>query len=206
MQNSEPYSSPLSNFSIEDDDENEFIYDGDSYNNYYICTKEFKATEDFQIDILEDDIVTLNSFSNNYIHGKNLRTNIEGLFPIYYIERLDGNTIFFRCKKAMEFASVNDEIFLIRDSLSIQNYPGYNITRGEQGSFSIDNLEPIFMDDEIRKKYEALYNKETDNDDNNSLPQSSDNMKISREDLKGTEINERNKQPDASNIIEKILS
>jgi len=49
-------------FSIKNDDENEFIYDGDSFDNYYLCTIKFKAKENFQIDILENDIVTLNSF------------------------------------------------------------------------------------------------------------------------------------------------
>jgi len=142
------------------DNENEYT------NDCYLCVKEFNAINDSQIDIKENDIVSLNSFSGVYISGKNLNTKTEGLYPIYYIESLNGNPIFFRCKKEMEFAKVNDEIFLIYDSPSSQIYPGYNITKGEQGSFMKNNLEPIIMDDETRNKYEALY------DDNNSYPQS----------------------------------
>jgi len=71
----------------------------------------------------------------------------------------------------MEFASVNDEIFLIRDSSS-EICPGYNITRGVKAFFSIINLEPIIMDDETRSRYEALYDEEIDNnEENNSLSQ-----------------------------------
>jgi len=65
----------------------------------------------------------------------------------------------------MEFASVNDEIFLIRN-IESKYYPGYNITRDEQGFFPISKLEPIYMNDETRNRYEALYNEDTDNNEN----------------------------------------
>ena len=185
------YSSPISNYIIDHSNSSSlrdtgFDYINSSYsefqninndngnestNDWYLCVKEFIARDDSQIDIKVDEIVTLKKFSGNYIFGKNEKTKKEGLFPIYYIERLDGNYIFFRCKKEMEFASVNDEIFLILESFSSEMYPGYNITKGEQGYFIRDYLEPIFMDDELRNGYEALYNEETDNDDNNSLSQ-----------------------------------
>jgi len=122
----------------------EIINDNEILNDNYLCIKEFKAKEDFQINIQVNDIITLTSFSGNYIFGKNLNTNAEGFFPIYYIERLDGNIVFFRCREAMECASVNDEIFLLRDSSSTEKYPGYNITKGIQGTFYINNLDPIF--------------------------------------------------------------
>ena len=148
-----------------ENDNNETNFD---ISKLYICTKEFKAKEDYQIDLKLNDIVTINQFTGKYILGKKCDTNKEGLFPIYYIERLDGNIIFFRCKKETEYASVNDEIFLIREMES-NYYPGYNITRDEQGFFSITNLEPIIMNNETRNKYEALYYKEKYDDNNSSI-------------------------------------
>jgi len=152
--------------------EDEFNYYNDvidnviNINNQYICSKEFKAKEDFQIDLKLNDVVTINQFTNNYVLGKNCNTNSEGLFPIYYIERLDGKPLFFRCKEELEYASINEEIFLMQE-LESDYYPGYNITRDEPGFFPINKLEPIYMNDEVRKRYEALYNEETDNDGDN---------------------------------------
>jgi len=141
------------------------IQDDNDISKQYVCTKEFKAKEDFQIDLKLNDVVTINQFTGKYVLGKNCDTNREGLFPIYFIERLDGKPIFFRCKEELEYASINDEIFLNRETES-DYYPGFNITRDEQGFFSISILEQIVMDNDARSKYEALYGEETDNDDN----------------------------------------
>jgi len=171
FQNPEYYTSPsiMTNNNNQDEDEGEFTDDSDDINGKYLCTKKFNAKEEeFQIDLHLNDLVTINQFTGKYILGKNCRTNCEGLFPIYYIDSLDGNYVFFRCKEEMEFASVNDEIFLLRESAS-EHYPGYNITKGEQGIFSISKLEPIIMDDETRNKYETLYYKEKDEDSSSSI-------------------------------------
>jgi len=178
----------MTNINIHDN-EVEILNDYDDYNNAYSCTKEFKAKNVSQIDINVDDVVTIKEFTGKYILGKNLTTNKEGHIPIYFIERMDGNTIFFYCKKEMESASVNDEIFLIRDNMSINMYPGYNITKGKKGYFNIDNLEQIIMDDEILNEYEALYYNETVND--NSLTDRESPKKVDRETIEnGTIENE----------------
>jgi len=122
----------------------------------YVCKKEFKAKEDFQIDLQLNDTLTVNQFTGKYILGRNCRSNHEGLFPIYYIESLEHNYTFYLCKEEMEFASVNDEIFLLGENDG-DYYPGYNITKGEQGMFCKSKLEPIEMDDNRRNSYEYLY-------------------------------------------------
>jgi hypothetical protein len=157
----------------EDDDNEELIDESDSIIGKYLCTKEFKANEDFQIDLQLNDLVTINQFSGKYILGKNCRSKAEGLFPIYYIDSIDGNYVFFRCKEDMEFASVNDEIFLLREADN-DYYPGYNITKGEQGIFNLSKLEPIVMDDNKRNEIEGLYEvKNKDNESKSSLRQQS---------------------------------
>ncbi|KAG4099027.1 hypothetical protein H8356DRAFT_1669871 [Neocallimastix lanati (nom. inval.)] len=157
----------------EDDDNEELIDELDSIIGKYLCTKEFKANEDFQIDLQLNDLVTINQFSGKYILGKNCRSKAEGLFPIYYIDSIDGNYVFFRCKEDMEFASVNDEIFLLREADN-DYYPGYNITKGEQGIFNLSKLEPIVMDDNKRNEIEGLYEvKNKDNESKSSLRQQS---------------------------------
>jgi len=151
----------------EEDDNEEFGEDG--IIGKYLCIKEFKAKEDFQIDLNFNDIVTIIHFSGKYILGKNCRSDAEGLFPIYYIDSLDGNYIFFRCKEDMEFASVNDEVFLLRVA-DHDYYNGYNITKGEQGIFNIKKLEPIIIDDKRKSEIEALYEDKSTNDtDKNSI-------------------------------------
>jgi hypothetical protein len=73
----------------------------------------------------------------------------------------------------MEFASVNDEIFLLREADN-DYYPGYNITKGEQGIFNLSKLEPIVMDDNKRNEIEGLYEvKNKDNESKSSLRQQS---------------------------------
>jgi len=149
-----------SNSNFQDEDDNDDTTDDiDSIVGKYVCMKEFKAKEDFQIDLHLNETVTVNQFTGKYILGKNCSSNAEGLFPIYYIDSLDGNYVFFRCKEEMEFASVNDHIFLLREADN-DYYPGYNITKGEQGIFCLSKLEPIIMDDSERDKYEHLYNEE----------------------------------------------
>ncbi|ORX47903.1 hypothetical protein BCR36DRAFT_330113 [Piromyces finnis] len=156
------HSAMTSSSNLQDDDDNDD--DIDSIVGKYVCTKEFKAVEDFHIDLQVNDTVTVNQFSGKYILGKNCSSGAEGLFPIYYIDSLDGNYVFFRCKEEMEFASVDDQIFLLREADN-NYYPGYNITKGEQGIFCLSKLEPIIMDDAERSKYESIYNKEIHHDD-----------------------------------------
>ncbi|OUM66760.1 hypothetical protein PIROE2DRAFT_5973, partial [Piromyces sp. E2] len=156
-----------SNSNFQDDDDNEDTADDNDIDGIvgkYVCMKEFKAKEDFQIDLQLNDTVTVNQFTGKYILGKNCSSGAEGLFPIYYIDSLDGNYVFFRCKEEMEFTSVNDQIFLLREADN-DFYPGYNITKGEQGIFSLSKLEPIIMDDSERDKYGHLYNEEINRTD-----------------------------------------
>lgn len=164
----------------EEDENEEFVDDG--IIGKYLCTKEFKAKEDFQIDLQLNDVVTINQFTGKYILGKNCRSEAEGLFPIYYIDSIDGNYVFFRCKEDMEFASVNDEVFLLREA-DHDYYPGYNITKGEQGIFNLRKLEPIIIDDNKRSEIEALYEDKSsanNNSDRNSLkPSNTINSQIS---------------------------
>jgi len=178
---------------IQSDDKNEYGNVNDILENYYLCAKEFKAKGDLQIDINLDDIVTINLFTGKYILGKNCNTNREGLFPIYYIERLNGKPLFYRCKEEMEFASVNDEIFLMRKTSLSQIYSGYNITKGKQASFDINYLEPIIMDEETRNKYEALYTEESGKDSNSILLQNSDQKRDSTQSLTNVSFDDSRK-------------
>ncbi|ORX82762.1 hypothetical protein BCR32DRAFT_159082 [Anaeromyces robustus] len=152
----------------EEDDNDDFGEESDNMIGQYYCTKEFKAKEDFQIDLQLNDIVTISQFTGKYILGKNCRTKAEGLFPIYYIESLDGNYVFFRCKEEMEFASVDDEIFLLREADN-EYYPGYNITKGEQGIFNLNKLEPITLDENKRNEIENLYYEEQESEDSSRM-------------------------------------
>jgi len=155
----------------EDDDNDDAADDSDNMIGQYYCTKEFKAKEDFQIDLQLNDTVTNVTISNitgKYVLGKNCRTKAEGLFPIYYIKPLDDNNVFFRCKEEMEFASVDDEIFLLRDADS-EYSPGYNITKGEQGIFSLNKLEPIILDEDKMNEIEKFYSEDQESDDTSRI-------------------------------------
>jgi len=190
-----------SNSNFQDDDDNDDTADDlDSLVGKYVCMKEFKAKEDFQIDLQLNDTVTVNQFTGKYILGKNCSSGAEGLFPIYYIDSLDGNYVFFRCKEEMEFASVNDQIFLLREADN-DYYPGYNITKGEQGIFCISKLEPIIMDDSERGKYEHIYNEEVIREDSTY---SQPNRTMSSSTVPST-INENIDNDDSNAIADPIL-
>jgi len=161
------HSMVTSSLSIPQDDDEELANDSEGIIGKYLCTKDFKASKDFQIDLQLNDLVTIYQFTGKYILGKNCRSEAEGLFPIYYIDSIDGNYVFFRCKEDIEFASVNDEIFLLREADN-EYYPGYNITKGEQGIFSLDKLEPIIIDDNKRNEIQGLYEEKSKNSDNKS--------------------------------------
>jgi len=152
----------------DDDNDDDFTDETDGIIGKYLCIKEFKAKEDFQIDLQLNDIVTINQFTGKYILGKNCRTRAEGLFPIYYIDSLDGNYIFFRCKEEMEFANIDDEIFLLREADN-EYYPGYNITKGEQGIFNLTKLDPVIIDNDKLKEIESLYEDKSTTSNSNEV-------------------------------------
>jgi len=179
-------------------------YEGE-FANEFMCVKDFIAKDDTQIDLEVGDIVILNSFSGNYICGKNLRTNMVGLYPIYYIKRLDDHDmLFFRCRIELDNASIGDEIFLFLSDSELCR--GYNITRGEEGYFCMDDLDLICMDDEMMKKYEALYNEETNTDVDNNEKHGNSGEESNDEDIQLKKIRIMEKLMDYYNSIDDPLN
>ncbi|OUM70631.1 hypothetical protein PIROE2DRAFT_1160 [Piromyces sp. E2] len=118
----------------------------DNFIGNYICIKNYQAEMDAYIDLEAGDIVSISEFSGEYALGFNCRTERYGLFPIYDIDSLNGFAIFYRViADNGPDASKNDAIFVVSEADN-DLLLGYNITKGDTGFFTMEQLEVLQFD------------------------------------------------------------
>jgi len=118
----------------------------DNFIGNYICIKNYEAEMDAYIDLEAGDIVSISEFSGEYALGFNCRTERYGLFPIYDIDSLNGFAIFYRVIADNEpDCSKNDAIFVVSE-VDNDLLHGYNITKGDTGLFTMEQLEVLQFD------------------------------------------------------------
>ncbi|KAG4105506.1 hypothetical protein H8356DRAFT_1302781 [Neocallimastix lanati (nom. inval.)] len=101
--------------------------------------------DDVYIDLEAGDIVSISEFTGEYALGYNCRTKDSGLFPIYDIDSLNGFAIFYRIVEDGDEVSKNDVIFVVSEAEN-NLIIGYNITKGENGTFTMNQLKVLQFD------------------------------------------------------------